>query len=55
MIFTKFSGLLDILVRLIKRSFILRSFKERCHGNQICRQICELAYLTGIRRTNDPK
>ena len=33
-IFTKFSGLVDVWEGFIKRSFILRSLKGRCRGNQ---------------------
>jgi len=41
-IFTKFSGLVEVLKSFINRSFVLQSLKGHCHGNQLCGQICEI-------------
>jgi len=50
---TKFSGLVDICVGLqtIDLTFIFRSLKRRCYGNQFWGQIGEFAYPIFIRRT----
>jgi len=44
-IFAKFSGLVDVWKGFIKRSFILRSLKGCCHGNQFKAKFCEISRL----------
>ena len=49
-IFTKFSGLVDLLVQMIDLIFAFQSIKGRCYSNQSWAESAKLAYRTSIHR-----